>query len=173
MEVKIYTRRSPHCQFCADAKTLLEMHGIAYEEIDISRPGFDKEHLTTVIAPGATTVPIIFINGNWIGGFAELQKIDIGAVSKIRYSEEKIRALLRGDICEVTFTKVDGSTRVMKCTLNNRVIPVDKLPKTSEETAIDSSPYHKINTIVKVFDIEAQGWRSVNLTTVIKVEQLT
>ncbi|QIG70653.1 glutaredoxin protein [Rhizobium phage RHph_I1_18] len=172
MEVTVYTRKNPPCPYCEETKATLIKHGIAFEEIDVSKPGFDKEHLKTVIAPGATTVPVIFINGKWLKkGNEALQKLDLEALKKIKYPEDKFRAKLRGDICEVTFIKVDGSTRVMKATLNQRVIPVDKHPKTDDTS--DTTSEDTITTIVKAYDIEAHGWRSIDLTRVIQVEQLT
>jgi hypothetical protein len=50
----------------------------------------------------------------------------------------------------VEFTKVDGSHRVMKCTRAMAIIPEEHHPKTTQTS--ESS--------IRVFDLEAQGWRS-------------
>lgn len=59
----------------------------------------------------------------------------------------------------VQFIKKDGSTRVMKCTLDFDRIPKDKKPKGIDLpkilTKIQSSK------ILSVFDLEKQDWRSV------------
>jgi len=59
----------------------------------------------------------------------------------------------------VKFEKKDGSTRLMKCTLDFTKIPKEKKPKGVDLTKILS----KINKskILSVFDIEKQDWRSV------------
>jgi hypothetical protein len=42
---------------------------------------------------------------------------------------------LNENICEVTFTKVNGDLRVMQCTLNSSIIPVlDTSENTSKRT---------------------------------------
>jgi len=53
----------------------------------------------------------------------------------------------------VTFTKKDGSERVLKCTLVESRIPENKRPK-DKTTGVSS------NEAVRVFDVEKQDWRS-------------
>ena len=71
MKVKMYS--TPNCTFCENALTLLYARNIFdIETIVLSKdtPGdileFKKE------CPNATTVPQIFINGEYIGGYEEL-----------------------------------------------------------------------------------------------------
>ncbi len=61
-----------NCQYCVKAKTLLNMKGIEYEERKL---GFEwtKEQLLEAV-PEARTVPQIFLNGDYVGGFDQLQK---------------------------------------------------------------------------------------------------
>jgi glutaredoxin 3 len=61
-----------HCPYCVQAKKLLEMKGIDYEERNINN-GWDREDLLAAV-PGARTVPQIFLDGQLIGGFTELRK---------------------------------------------------------------------------------------------------
>jgi hypothetical protein len=56
----------------------------------------------------------------------------------------------------VTFTKKDGTERVMKCTKNFDYIPEEKLPKT---TVPESD-------VIRVFDLEISEWRSFNIESV-------
>jgi glutaredoxin len=60
------------CSFCDQVKNLLEMKGIEFEERKIG-DGWTREDLLEMV-PNARTVPQIFLNGNLIGGFNELQK---------------------------------------------------------------------------------------------------
>lgn len=71
----------PNCSFCDKAKMLLRSKGIAYEEVVLNVgqtlvEGVNYISLTEFqqLAPGAKTVPQIFVNGVLIGGFNELAK---------------------------------------------------------------------------------------------------
>jgi glutaredoxin len=61
-----------HCPFCDQAKNLLKMKGIEFEEKKIGH-GYTKEQLLEAV-PTARTVPQIFLDENLIGGFTELKK---------------------------------------------------------------------------------------------------
>lgn len=61
-----------HCPFCDQAKALLKLKGIEYEERKIG-DGFTREDLLEAV-PTARTVPQIFINEEYIGGFTELKQ---------------------------------------------------------------------------------------------------
>lgn len=61
-----------HCPYCEQAKALLKMKGIEFEEKKIG-DGYTKEELLEAV-PDARTVPQIFLDGNLIGGFQELKK---------------------------------------------------------------------------------------------------
>jgi glutaredoxin len=61
-----------HCPYCDQAKALLKMKGIEYEERNIN-DGWDREDLLAAV-PNARTVPQIFLEGELVGGFTELKK---------------------------------------------------------------------------------------------------
>ena len=61
-----------HCPYCDQAKNLLTLKGIEYEERNINN-GWDKEDLMAAV-PNARTVPQIFLDDQLIGGFTELRK---------------------------------------------------------------------------------------------------
>ena len=61
-----------HCPYCDQAKNLLKMKGIEYEERNINN-GWDREDLLAAV-PNARTVPQIFLEGKLVGGFTELKK---------------------------------------------------------------------------------------------------
>lgn len=60
-----------HCPFCDQAKNLLKLKGIEFEEKKIGH-GFTKEDLLEAV-PTARTVPQIFLDDKLIGGFTELK----------------------------------------------------------------------------------------------------
>jgi glutaredoxin len=61
-----------HCPFCDQAKNLLKMKGIEFEEKKIGH-GYTKEQLLEAV-PTARTVPQIFLDETLIGGFTELKQ---------------------------------------------------------------------------------------------------
>ena len=61
-----------HCPYCVQAKNLLASKGIQYEERNINE-NYTKEQLLEAV-PTARTLPQIFIDDNYIGGFTELRQ---------------------------------------------------------------------------------------------------
>jgi glutaredoxin 3 len=59
------------CPFCLQAKALLESKGIEYEERNINKD-YTKEQLLESV-PTARTLPQIFLDDEYIGGFTELR----------------------------------------------------------------------------------------------------
>jgi len=60
------------CPFCVQAKALLESRGIEFEERNVSKD-WTKEQLLEAV-PTARTLPQIFLDEAYIGGFTELRK---------------------------------------------------------------------------------------------------
>jgi glutaredoxin len=60
------------CPYCDQAKALLKMKGIAFEERNIQKD-YTREQLLEAV-PNARTVPQIFLDDKLIGGFTELKK---------------------------------------------------------------------------------------------------
>lgn len=71
--VRIYT--TLFCVYCIRAKLLLKRRDIAYEEIDVGGDAATRAWLVNV-SGGRRTVPQIFIHGESIGGFDELNALD-------------------------------------------------------------------------------------------------
>jgi glutaredoxin 3 len=68
----MYTTR--WCGYCVRAKTLLDANGLEYEEIRLDDdPGFRQKLLELT---GSWTVPQILVDGEPIGGFTELWRLD-------------------------------------------------------------------------------------------------
>jgi glutaredoxin 3 len=61
-----------NCTYCDQAKALLKQKGIEFEERKIG-VGYTKEDLLAEI-PTARTVPQIFLDGVYVGGFTELKQ---------------------------------------------------------------------------------------------------
>ena len=76
----------------------------------------------------------------------------------------ELHRLLESHDCEVTFTKVDGSTRVMPCTLRADQLPVKPLTENSKPRKIS-------HNAISVWCLDSKGWRSfrVENVTCIKV----
>ena len=60
------------CPFCVQAKALLESKGIEFEERNVSAD-WTREQLLEAV-PTAKTLPQIFLDDNYVGGFTELRK---------------------------------------------------------------------------------------------------
>ena len=60
------------CPYCDQAKNLLKMKGIEFEERNVSRD-WTKEQLLEAV-PNARTVPQIFLGEELVGGFNELKQ---------------------------------------------------------------------------------------------------
>jgi hypothetical protein len=65
---------------------------------------------------------------------------------------------LKSRVMRISFTKKDGTERVMLCTLQE-----SHLPKVDEA----STSSRKVNdNVVAVYDIENQGWRSIIIDSI-------
>ena len=60
------------CPYCDQAKALLKMKGVDFEERNIQKD-YTREQLLEAV-PNARTVPQIFLDDKLIGGFTELKK---------------------------------------------------------------------------------------------------
>lgn len=60
------------CGYCVQAKSLLNLKGIAFEERNIN-DGWDREDLLAAV-PHAKTLPQIFLDEEYVGGFTELKQ---------------------------------------------------------------------------------------------------
>ncbi len=61
-----------NCPYCDQAKNLLKSRGIAFEERNIN-DDWTKEQLLEAV-PTARSVPQIFLNDEYVGGFTELRE---------------------------------------------------------------------------------------------------
>ncbi len=71
--VEIYTKFG--CPYCSRAKQLLGAKGVEFTEYDVTMGGPKRAEMETR-APGARTVPQIFINDVLVGGCDDLHILD-------------------------------------------------------------------------------------------------
>ena len=75
-------------------------------------------------------------------------------------TRDAVAAILKSDVANVTFTKSDGSERVMKCTLIDEYIP-------STELDLSRTSTRKVNeAVLPVWDIDKNAWRSFRIDSV-------
>jgi len=80
----------------------------------------------------------------------------------MKYDYNELITKLQNAVVTVTFNKVDGTERVMKCTLQTHFLPEEhrgKGPMLTETTPLT----------VAVWDVEAHGWRSFRFDNVTSV----
>jgi glutaredoxin 3 len=72
---KIEVYSGGYCPFCTRAKALLKQRGLEFTEYDVQA---EPERRTEMAerAPGARTIPQIFINDRHVGGCDELYALD-------------------------------------------------------------------------------------------------
>ena len=79
-----------------------------------------------------------------------------------KIDREVIVDMLREGVVRVSFTKKDGDTRNMRCTLAQDLIPENMQPKGTAGPVSES--------VVRVYDVDAEGWRSFVVANVHSVE---
>lgn len=62
------------CPYCDHAKHLLDAKGIKYSEINVDKDPVKLKEM--VEKTGESTVPQIFIDGKYIGGFQDLKQLN-------------------------------------------------------------------------------------------------
>jgi hypothetical protein len=80
-------------------------------------------------------------------------------------TKEEIVAMLQADVCEVTFTKVNGEIRQMPCTLKSELLPVVDANKLHEGKTRKSNPDN-----LSVWCTDKNEWRSFKIAN---VQQIT
>lgn len=74
-------------------------------------------------------------------------------------NRERLVEILRTNVAVVTFIKVNGERRIMKCTLSPDVLP-----------ALKGSNHKRNKEVLPVWDVEKQAWRSFRLDSIEKIE---
>jgi hypothetical protein len=88
---------------------------------------------------------------------------------KVEITLEDLQSLCkRQKEITITFTKKDGSERVLRGTRELEFIPEEFHPK--EKAPVDGDKPTKPAVNLSIFDLDAQGWRSIVPSSVKKVE---
>lgn len=85
-------------------------------------------------------------------------------MKKYTYTEIK-DTLSNNKLVLINFTKVDGTARALRGTLNTALIPEDLMPKGEKKLNLSEDA-------VRVYDIENNGWRSFRVDSVTSIETL-
>lgn len=76
--------------------------------------------------------------------------------------QEMIEKLVNGK-CKVIFTKKDGTERTMMCTLSE-----DMIPQATKDDPLSQKKVRAVNEeVLPVWDVEAEGWRSFRVDSVV------
>ena len=75
-------------------------------------------------------------------------------------TKDNLLDMLRNNIVTVTFTKVNGEERTMKCTLMSEYVP--NAPTNNGQVLLQESE----SKAVSVWDTEMNGWRSFRVDSV-------
>lgn len=79
------------------------------------------------------------------------------------FTKKQVSALARAGHIAVEFTKTDGTTRRMICTLEQEFLP----PKHDSEIVIPPAKGH--DDLLAVWDLERAGWRSFRISSLTSV----
>jgi len=81
----------------------------------------------------------------------------------VPYDRDILLRDLRENVIEVTFTKVNGESRVMRCSLKPEVLP-ESYSLTEEPKERD---FHSKNpNVISCWDVQSNGWRSFRIDSV-------
>jgi hypothetical protein len=86
------------------------------------------------------------------------------------YKRDDIIKDLKQTVSEVTFTKVNGERRIMRCTLDPRYMP----PMTTNQIKhLDESHAKEENKdVIACWDVVANGWRSFRVDSVEYIQEI-
>ena len=77
----------------------------------------------------------------------------------------EILELLHNNDCEVTFTKVDGTKRVMPCTLRTEAMPLTEAKEFHKTRVVNEN-------VISAYCLDKQEWRSFRVANVTNVKVL-
>lgn len=81
------------------------------------------------------------------------------------YQRDALLKDLRSGVLEVTFNKVSGDLRTMRCTLKNEYLPESY--RTSLDEQNQEQTFHQNNPdVLAVWDVQKGGWRSFRVDLV-------
>jgi len=85
----------------------------------------------------------------------------------MEYNRDNIADMLRESVCEVTFTKINGESRTMPCTLKADLVPPVNVKELREERTRKPNPDN-----LSVWCTDKNEWRSFKIANVTRVERI-
>jgi hypothetical protein len=84
------------------------------------------------------------------------------------YDRDVILDSLRQNVMQISFTKVNGENRIMRCTLRRDMLPPSYVTEETKERA-----FHQENLdVISAWDMVKGGWRSFRIDSVLYVEDV-
>ena len=81
-------------------------------------------------------------------------------------TRDGIKDILKTSVANVTFTKSDGTERIMRCTLKEEF-----LPEMVSEDDQSEKKARKVNLdVLPVWDLDKKSWRSFRIDSLCKLE---
>lgn len=84
----------------------------------------------------------------------------------MQFTRESLTEMLHKGECQINFTKVNGESREMFCTLNPGLIPVEKMSKASSDKELKQVNENVLN----VWSLDRNDWRSFRVSNVTAAE---
>jgi hypothetical protein len=76
------------------------------------------------------------------------------------YDRNELKSRLHEGVCKVTFTKTNGETRIMHCTLNESML------QAAVVEAEEKAPRKENLDVIAAWDVEKKDWRSFRLDSI-------
>ena len=93
----------------------------------------------------------------------EKKENPVNAFDNSQVGRDWLKSILNDGIATITFNKTDGTERVMKCTLDRKMVP--------EQKSVHESRIRSVSPdVLPVYDVEAQGWRSFRWDSITTVD---
>lgn len=153
----LFTREN--CNFCEMAKNYLRendvLHVVLNLAADKEKIDYAKSFIPEELKRGPVFLPIVLDEyERYIGGFEQLIKHHQNPLNR-----QNLINALRGNVCTIHFTKLNGEERIMVCTLIPSKVPNFERKNLREEN---------LDTII-AYDVEMEGWRSFYVDRVKKI----
>lgn len=83
---------------------------------------------------------------------------------KMNMTKDEMKEVLQRSVVKVMFTKTNGETRIMECTLKPAVLPKkDKVPVESPKALNDN--------VIAVWDVKKEDWRAFRVNSVTQFDE--
>jgi hypothetical protein len=86
----------------------------------------------------------------------------------MKLTKEQIVEALKANVCDVTFTKVNGETRTMPCTLRADIVPAYERKKPVVESE-ETIKVKETSPTLSVWCTDKAAWRSFRVDSVTEV----